>query len=276
MNRLDKLFKASSGSFKTLLEKMDAVDGKEISDAIYTGDEDKVVEIAGKYGYMFIKPIELSMDPDVSHAMVESLLKNGTEKLDMIDGLLDDYTINHYKETPRFSKIPLDDISNVLLEARRLDESFYSDDKEYINKILNAFTGEDLQVITKAAILLDAIGCMETRNRLLSMYMSMSRTASRFEMMKSYNEKRTISDDRSKAKKGKTNRHQDEALKIVSDTLSKYPNASRGGLAEEVYAHLRSKWNDVPVAGTIERWIKDAGMENDVKPKNRNFKLVIG
>ncbi|MDE9691476.1 hypothetical protein [Citrobacter portucalensis] len=86
--------------------------------------------------------------------------------------------------------------------------------------------------------------------------------------------KKIISADRSKAKKGKTNRHQSVALEIATRTWEKYPNASLAGLSQEIYTHLRIKWNDVPVVGTIEKWLKESGLNPDVKPKNRAFKIV--
>lgn len=81
--------------------------------------------------------------------------------------------------------------------------------------------------------------------------------------------------ERSKAKKGKTNRHHAEVISIAKNTWTKYPNASLAGVSEEIYTHLRSKWNDVPVSDTVKTWLKDSGLNPDVKPKNRNFKLVL-
>ncbi|WP_313666407.1 hypothetical protein [Atlantibacter hermannii] len=81
--------------------------------------------------------------------------------------------------------------------------------------------------------------------------------------------------EKSKAKKGKTNRHYSEVLEIATATWCKYPNASMAGLSEEIYSHLRAKWNDVPVSATVKTWLKDSGLNPDVKPKNRSFKLVL-
>lgn len=81
--------------------------------------------------------------------------------------------------------------------------------------------------------------------------------------------------EKSKAKKGKTNRHHDSALKIAMDTWGEYPNASLAGMTEEIHAHLRSKWNDTPTAETIKSWLKKSNLYPDAKPKNRDFKLVI-
>ncbi|ECG2981501.1 hypothetical protein EWG90_05970 [Salmonella enterica subsp. enterica serovar Derby] len=87
--------------------------------------------------------------------------------------------------------------------------------------------------------------------------------------------KKIISEDRSKARKGKTNRHYDSALRIAMDTWDKYPNASLAGMTEEIHSHLRSKWNDTPTAETIKSWLKKSNLYPDAKPKNRDFKLVI-
>lgn len=81
--------------------------------------------------------------------------------------------------------------------------------------------------------------------------------------------------EKSKARKGKTNKHYDEALCIARNTWNKYPNASVAGLSEEIYSHLRSKWNDAPVSDTVKTWLKESGLNPDVKPKNRNFKLLL-
>ncbi|WP_227525787.1 hypothetical protein [Klebsiella pneumoniae] len=87
--------------------------------------------------------------------------------------------------------------------------------------------------------------------------------------------RKVISEDRSKARKGKTNRHQPTALRIAADTWDKYPHASLAGLSEDIYSYLRKSWKDVPVAGTVEKWLKESGLNPDVKPKNRNFELII-
>lgn len=84
-----------------------------------------------------------------------------------------------------------------------------------------------------------------------------------------------IKNEKSKAKKGKTNRHHDSALKIAMCTWYKYPNASLAGMTEEIHAHLRSKWNDTPAAETIKSWLKKSNLYPNAKPKNRDFKLVI-
>ncbi|EAN5736339.1 hypothetical protein EJD04_27040, partial [Salmonella enterica] len=87
--------------------------------------------------------------------------------------------------------------------------------------------------------------------------------------------KKIISEDRSKAKKGKTNRHHDSTLKIAMGTWAKYPSASLAGMTEEIHAYLRSKWNDTPTAETIKSWLKKSNLYPDAKPKNRDFKLII-
>lgn len=87
--------------------------------------------------------------------------------------------------------------------------------------------------------------------------------------------KKIISEDRSKAKKGKVNKHHSESIKIAGDTWAAYPNASLAGVSEEVYSYLHNKYNGVPSADTVKTWLKDSGLNPDVKPKNRQFKLVV-
>lgn len=84
-----------------------------------------------------------------------------------------------------------------------------------------------------------------------------------------------IRNAKSIARKGKTNRHHNNALKIAMNTWDKYPNASLAGVTEEIHAYLRSKWNDTPAAETIKSWLKKSNLYPDAKPKNRDFKLVI-
>ena len=50
---------------------------------------------------------------------------------------------------------------------------------------------------------------------------------------------------------------------------------SLAGLSEDIYSYLKKSWKDVPVAGTVEKWLKESGLNPDVKPKNRNFELII-
>ncbi|EBQ4836944.1 hypothetical protein T061_19565 [Salmonella enterica subsp. arizonae] len=95
------------------------------------------------------------------------------------------------------------------------------------------------------------------------------------EKMKEVYDKKVISEDRSRARKGKMNRHYSDVLAIAGDTWDKYPNASLAGMVEEIHAHLRSKWNDTPTAETIKLWLKKSNLYPDAKPKNRDFKLVI-
>jgi hypothetical protein len=87
--------------------------------------------------------------------------------------------------------------------------------------------------------------------------------------------KKVISEDRRKARVGKTNRHKEIVLKIAEDTWSAYPYASAAGVKEEIHAYLRGKWKDCPVVDTVKLWIRESGLDPKIKPKNRDFKLVI-
>lgn len=154
--------------------------------------------------------------------------------------------------------------SNIVLESEEVAQEICY--KEY-----------GLSDLLKAAAILEVMGferlSTQIRRRYAELFVETLMSSVRDEA----HAKKVISEDRSKAKKGKTNKHHQAVLMIAKDTWEEYPKASLEGLSEEIYAHLRQKWNDLPVAGTIKKWLKDSDMAPSVKPKDRNrkFKLVI-
>lgn len=134
---------------------------------------------------------------------------------------------------------------------------------------------EESSELIKASCMFEILGFEQLAKNMRRFYAEMLIETMMKEARQQASAKKIISADRSKAKKGKTNRHQSAALIIASSTWGKYPNASLAGLAQEIYTHLRTKWKDVPVVGTIEKWLKESGLNPDVKPKNRSFKIVI-
>lgn len=134
---------------------------------------------------------------------------------------------------------------------------------------------EESSELIKAACIFEVLGLEQLAKNMRRFYAEMLIETMMKEVRLEASAKKIISADRSKAKKGKTNRHQSMALLIASNTWDKYPSASLAGLSQEIYTHLRNKWNDVPVVGTIEKWLKESGLNPDVKPKNRAFKIVI-
>lgn len=194
------------------------------------------------------------------------------------------------KVAESFIKNTVCDLLNITPAQMSLEErlSFASDienekivvssniiiDSEEMSNVLD-YKDSGLSDILKSAAILEVMGferlAVQMRRRYAELFIETLMSGVREEAYT----KKIISEDRSKAKKGKTNKHHTEALRIAKDTWDKYPNASLAGLTEEIYAHLHRKWNDLPVAGTIKTWLQDSGMNPDVKPKNRNFKLVV-
>ncbi|MGQ7742648.1 hypothetical protein ACUNDQ_00260 [Pectobacterium brasiliense] len=152
--------------------------------------------------------------------------------------------------------------SNIFISSDEMSEMF-------------DFKNSGLSDLIKSAAIHELIGferlAKQMRKRYAELFIEMLMAGVR----KEADAKKVISEDRRKAKAGKTNRHKENAIKISRDTWALYPNASLAGLASEIYTHLRSKWNDAPVVGTIEGWLKESGLNPTVKPKNRSFKLVI-
>lgn len=132
------------------------------------------------------------------------------------------------------------------------------------------FNGSIL-ALHNAFMLFEAYGCRKMAWKMLvimSMISTLTESAEKYVDI-------ALRAEKSKAKKGKTNRHHAEVLSIARETWNKYPNASLAGVSEEIYTHLRTKWNDVPVPDTVKTWLKDSGLNPEVKPKNRKFKLVL-
>ncbi|WP_214241147.1 hypothetical protein [Raoultella ornithinolytica] len=143
-----------------------------------------------------------------------------------------------------------------------------------VNKTLN-YDNSDMSDVLKASAILEVMGFERLANQMRKRYGEMFVERLMGSLRQIEYAKKVISEDRSKARKGKTNRHQPTALRIAADTWDKYPHASLAGLSEDIYSYLRKSWKDVPVAGTVEKWLKESGLNPDVKPKNRNFELII-
>ncbi|MFX2608995.1 hypothetical protein [Enterobacter mori] len=87
--------------------------------------------------------------------------------------------------------------------------------------------------------------------------------------------KTKVSEEKSKARRGKCNRHKHRVLEIASDTWSLYPNASLPGVRDEIYAHFRANWKDCPASDTINDWLRISKLNPcNGGVKNRHFNLV--
>lgn len=130
---------------------------------------------------------------------------------------------------------------------------------------------DSLAALHHAFSLFEAHGCPHWASKMLQIMAvlgSMNATADKYVDIK-------ISEDKSRAGKGKTSRHKSTALKIAQDTWSIYPNASLAGMASEIYIYLHQQWVDSPEVDTIKGWLKKEKIAPENELKNRNFKLVI-
>lgn len=223
----------------------------------------------------------------MSKRKIEAVIEFGPEEVADLNNLV---TIIRDKLAESFIKKTVCELFGVTPSKMSLNErlSFASDieneriivssnmiiDSEEMSKALD-YKDSGLSDLLKSAAILEVLGferlAVQMRRRYAELFIETLMSGVREEAYA----KKIISEDRSKAKKGKTNKHHTEALRIAEDTWAKYPNASLAGLTEEIYAHLHRKWNDLPVAGTIKKWLQDSGMNPYFKPKNRKFKLVV-
>lgn len=273
MNRQIELSELISKSFIESTNKMSQDDKLAFYQAILDVDKNIEREILKKYNYTMVTPVENIMSDKDAEALANSLLKDEKGVFNEINNLFVSASKKYWSNAERLSDLPLEQHDKILNHVRELQTSFNS--KEHVNSVLHGIYGENAATIVKAAIIADLIGCLDLRNDLMVVFGSMVESAHNSKAMDIFKKKKVISEDRSSAKKGKTNRHHAAAIKIAADTWSKYPNASLAGLSEDISAHLRKSWKDVPVAGTVEKWLKDSGLNPAVKPKNRNYELII-
>lgn len=273
MNRQIELSERMKKSFVEATDKMSKEDKLSFYQAIMDGNEECEREILKKYNYIMVTPVENIMSDEDAEVLANSLLKDEKGVFNEINNLFVSASKKYWSNAERLNDLPLEQHDNILNHARELQTSFNS--KEHVNSVLHGIYGENAATIVKAAIISDLIGCLDLRNDLMVLFSSMVENAHNSKAMDIFKKKKVISEDRSLAKKGKTNRHHAAAIKIAADTWGKYPNASLAGLSEDISAHLRKSWKDVPVAGTVEKWLKDSGLNPVVKPKNRNYELII-
>lgn len=273
MNRQIELSERINKSFIEATDKMSKEDKLALYQAILDRNKESEREILKKYNYAVVTPIENIMSDEEAEALANSLLKDEKGVFNEVNNIFESASKNHWSNAERLNELPLDQHEKILTHARELQTSFNS--KEHVNAILHGIYGENAATIVKAAIIADLIGCLDLRNDLMVLFHSMVENAHNSKAMDIFKKKKVISEDRSLAKKGKTNRHHATAIKIASDTWDKYPHASLAGLSEDISAHLRKAWKDVPVAGTVEKWLKDSGLNPAIKPKNRNYELIV-
>lgn len=262
MNREDLKIK----NIIELTDKMTEEDKISFYEACVYGDDKKRDFLSKKYGYMYIPYVGDLFDKNLSDSIVKLNLK-------ILDKIKEDFEKESEKDSIRECKIPIDNYKDLIEEARNREN--YLNSGNLTMQIYDAFLGEDISILMRSAVIMDVIGCMQLKKYLTELSSKMAFDTVFANIAMAQEKKETISQDRSNAKKGKTNRHHDSALRIAMDTWDKYPNASLAGMTEEIHAHLHSKWNDTPTAETIKAWLKKSNLYPDAKPKNRNFTLII-
>ncbi|EAQ6246909.1 hypothetical protein R3P88_002000 [Salmonella enterica] len=249
-----------------LIDKMSEDDKISFYESSVNGDFNKANILAKKYGYTYITYIGDLFDKGLSDSIAKLNLK-------IFDKIKKEFEKKSEKDSVRECKIPIDSYKDLIEEARSRENYFNSGNLSM--QIYDAFLGEDISILMRSAVIMDIIGCMHLKKYLTELSSKMAFDIVFANIAMAQAKKDIISKDRSNAKKGKTNRHHDSALKIAMYTWGEYPNASLAGMTEEIHAHLRSKWNDAPTAETIKSWLKKSNLYPDAKPKNRDFKLVI-
>ncbi|QOI56579.1 hypothetical protein [Rouxiella badensis] len=186
------------------------------------------------------------------------------------------YIIDYMREVKSLLKMHALDIESyqeISFNLKKESPAGLNDLFDYMNRhgpLGKDHIGDSILGLHNAFLALTAVGCDEWAMRvakIIPIISVMDDGAKAYANMK-------IREDKSKAKKGKTNRHKAMVLKIASKTWGSYPNASLGGMQDEIYAHIRAKWNDCPTSETVRKWLKDSGLNPVYDSKNRDFKLI--
>lgn len=266
MNNIENTFIKIDDAMEAMIAKMTNNEKGELLTILNNQDWDKLSDICERFGFKILMPPEEQLSDDSAEFMTKMMAKgfDVNAMFSELGGLIG---------TDRKSNIPLDDYELIVKEVRRLDCFMYSD--KNTDNAMSSYMGKDVLTVLKAFLVADIAGCDNLKQDLLKLHAKLYSAEYLRKANDLHNKRKIISEDRSKAKKGKTSKHSDTALRIASNTWKKYPNASMAGLSEEIYIHIKPKWNDKLALGTVYDWLKASGMNPDVKPKNRNFKLVL-
>lgn len=250
-----------------MLENMSHDEKKEYFKMLMERNYKKLDSIHRHHGFLLPIPIDGLMSDSEAKKVSEEMLNSSITNNDIVEMLFDDFT-------PRkISEVSSDNPDMILKALREIDNKSVKSNP--VNEFLSQSMGDEALTVMKACICADIAGCENLKKDLMKVYTNIIINSYNFKASIITERKKVISEDRSKAKKGKTNKHQSAALAIARKTWEQYPTASLAGLSEEIYSYLRNKYNGVPVAGTVKIWLKESGLNPNVKPKNREFKLVI-
>lgn len=256
-------------SFSAALSRLSEADHLAVNEAMQNLDVDGVSKILAKSGYVHLScPEEIS--DSFADKLADSLLFN---KVSYEDFIKSDGCENLYmKRGVRESLVSLDDLEGVISKVKLHNEFYLSGKCDFFE---DAFFKGSASLINSIHIM-DTLGFLSLRDDLLSVCCNSGVIEYTQKVKTAYDKKLVIKEDRSKAKKGKRNKHYDSVISIAKKTWDVYPNASVSGMGEEIWMHLRKDWKDIPVLGTVQGWLKNSGLVPNVdsKKRNRNFKLV--
>lgn len=270
MNDFENHFMPNEEALDQILSEATEEQKKALLVALHTKDWKGLNVIAEKFGFKFLTIAKNDLDDNQAEFLAD-LMSRGLDVHGFFASAGD--ILGEAATDKRHSKVSLENHYEIINEVKRLDESMYASAEKDL--IVGEHMGKDVLTVLKAYMVADVLGCNNLKRDLISLYSKLHTDVYLSKSSELFNRKMVISQDRRNAKKGKTNRHHAEAIKIASNTWGKYPNASLAGLSEDITSYLRISWTDVPVVGTIEKWLKESGLNPDVKPKNRNYKLII-
>lgn len=166
-----------------------------------------------------------------------------------------------------------DSLEVKVLKAFRLDFDI-NKESDFTNLIDNYF-GDGVSDLAKVAEVLNVLGLKKCTITLLALLARLTFSEIRKPIDDELKKRVAISEKNRVAGKGNINKNKDLVVNIAKNTWGQYPNASLGGLRDEIYEYLtRNNITSRPSMATINDWLKKSEFRPMSQKTNRNFVLI--
>lgn len=148
--------------------------------------------------------------------------------------------------------------------------------KSVFNDLIDNYFGDGISDLAKVAEILNILGLKRSTQTLLALLAKSTVAEIRKPVGDELIKRLAISERNRVAGKGNVNKNRELVMSIAKKTWEQYPNASLGGLRDEIYEHLtRNNITSRPSMATINDWLKKAVFRPNSQKTNRDFVLVI-
>ncbi|HHQ6628273.1 TPA: hypothetical protein ACSTL5_004840 [Serratia fonticola] len=166
-----------------------------------------------------------------------------------------------------------DSLEVKILKAFRLD--FDINKKSDFTNVIDCYFGDGVSSLAKVAEVLNVLGLKRSASTLVALLAKLSISEIRSPIDDELKKRVAISEKNRAAGKGNINKNKELVVNIAKNTWDQYPNASLGGLRDEIYEYLtRNNITSRPSMATINDWLKKSEFRPMSQKTNRNFVLI--